>query len=136
MRNRYIVWVSSLAVTITATIAVVCLFRYANREHYVIRVVNSTSRQLEHVQVLGLEKTGDLGVLLPGASKSLDLEGKTPMKAISLSFANIDGRLRSTGTILDPKSEIAGRQIEVQINRDQSVSVDPRDLTLREKFRW
>jgi hypothetical protein len=121
---------------IIATIAVVGVFHEARKEQAVIRVVNRTSRQVGHVQVLGLGRIGDFGVLPPGASRSVGLEGKTPMTAISLSFANVDGNVKSTGTILNPLSAIAGRQIEVPIKPDESVSVSSRDLTLREKLGW
>lgn len=136
MKSRYTVLATSLAIVTMAIIAVACLFQYANRERCVIRVVNSTSKQVSHVQVVGLDKIGSFGALLPGASKSVDLVGKNVANAISISFANMDGNLASTGTILEPTSEIAGRQFDIQINPDQSVSVTPRDLTLREKLSW
>jgi hypothetical protein len=136
MKSRYTVLISSLAIVTMVIIAVACLLKYANRERYVIRVVNSTSKQVSHVQVVGLDKIGSFGVLLPGIGKSVDLVGNKVANAISIRFTNMNGNLASTGTILEPTSEIAGRQFDIQINPDQSVSVTPRDLTLREKLSW
>ena len=132
MRKRYVILGSCLVI---ATITIICLSHYANRDHYVIRVVNSTNRQIEHVQVLGLDEVGDFGVLLPGASKSVDLEGKAPTKSISLSFERIEGKAGNTGMIIEPMSVIAGQLITLQIN-DASVSASPRALTLRERLKW
>lgn len=133
MKNRFFLLVSVLVIAI---IAFACVLRCLNRDRCVIRVLNSTSRPIEHVQLDGLDEGGDFGGLLPGASKRVDLNGKPPTKAICLSFARIDGKVVNTGTILDSTTEIAGRQFEVQINPDQSVLVSPRELTMLEKLGW
>lgn len=133
MKKCYIILGSALALAIITTAA---LFHYANRAHYVIHVVNTTNTQIEHVRVSGLDENGALGVLLPGAGKSVDMKGKTPSHAISLEFLRMDGNKASTGMILEPMTVIAGRLYELQIQSDQSVLVSDRDLSLRERLRW
>ena len=83
MKKCYIILGSAVALAIITSAA---LFHYANRDHYVIHVVNTTNTQIEHVRVRGLDENGALGVLLPGAGKSVDMKGKAPGHAISLRF--------------------------------------------------
>jgi hypothetical protein len=114
--------ISLTLVLLTALVAVE-LFKFMQRDKYVIEVVNKSNQSLGAVQLMELGDIGNLGPLSAGESKRISLNESQAKRPVYLAFGASDKIERNAGWRLTDKSNDRTAFYRLVINSGNSVTV-------------
>ena len=113
----------SLTLVLLTTFGAVKLFKSAQRDQFVIEVVNKSNESLGAVQLMELGDIGKLGPLSAGESKRISLDESQAKKPVYLAFGTSDKIERNAGWRLTDKANDGNAFYRLEINADNSVAV-------------
>jgi hypothetical protein len=113
----------SLTLVLLTTFGAVKLFKFTQRDQYVIEVVNKSNEPIGAVQLMELGDCGNLGPLSVGESKRVTLDEAQVKKPVYLAFGASDKIERNSGWHITDKSNDGKTFFRLEINSDNSVTV-------------
>jgi hypothetical protein len=105
------------------TFGAVELFKFTQRDEFVIEVVNKSNEPLAAVQLMELGEFGRLGRLSAGESRRITLDKEQAKKPVYLAFGASDEIERNAGWCLNDQSNDGKTFYRLEINSDNSVTV-------------
>ena len=113
----------SLTLVLLTTFGAVELFKFTQRDKFLIEVVNKSNATLGAVRLMELGDLGNLGRLSAGESRRITLDKQQAKKPVYLAFGASDEIERNAGWCLNDKSNDGKAFHRLEINADNSVTV-------------